>query len=122
MANMISSQEYCKHCHKYTVHATEIFDPESKLVCTVCGNNWERVSKLKHSVKRRGTHVDQEFRVGDIVHFKPVTHDEFDRPVDDEPPATLTIVRVFSDDYEVVSSSTGNHFYVKLDELLEGNN
>jgi len=47
MANMISSQEYCKHCHKYTVHATEIFDPESKLVCTVCGNNWERVSKRR---------------------------------------------------------------------------
>ena len=117
MANMISSQEYCKHCHKYTVHATEIFDPESKLVCTVCGNNWERVSKLKHSVKRRGT---QEFHVGDIVHFKPVFHDEFDRPVN-EPPTPLTVIRVFRDDYEVQSLS-GNRFYVTLDELLEGNN
>ncbi|MHB8600169.1 MAG: hypothetical protein ACYDER_25585 [Ktedonobacteraceae bacterium] len=65
--------------------------------------------------------LEQAFHVGDIVHFKPVTHDEFDRPVN-EPPTRLTIVRVGNSrtdfDYEV-KSPTGNHFYVKLEELAE---
>lgn len=66
--------------------------------------------------------MNEEFHVGDTVHFKPVPRDEFDRPVH-EPPTPLTVIRVgnsrTSFDYEVESPS-GNRFYVTLDELAEG--
>ena len=38
---ILTSEEYCKKCHKYTTHSTTL-RPEDKIKCDTCGTEWSR--------------------------------------------------------------------------------